>query len=275
MRQARVQNTIRISVAAILVPLFIVPFYVLVVLATNPASFSVRKGDAFAPHLYLDNFTEAWKTAHLGTALTNSAIITACALVLLIASASAAAYIISRWRNRFTSAVYWVFLCSMMIPPIINTVPLYSVMKSINAINSYWGMVLLMCCNCLPFTLFLYTSFLRSVPQEFDEAARIDGCNNLQTFTQVIFPLLLPVTGTAVILQSVSIWNNYNQAVFFLQSRDMLTMPLAISMFYQTYGAKWNLMAAASFICMVPMLVLFLVFQKNFVSGLATGGLKT
>lgn len=252
----------------------ILPFYALIVTAFNPADHSILNGDPFLPSLYLDNFAAAWETSHLGSALLNSVIITAGSLILLVFTAANAGYGISRFPTKWTKLVYVLFLLSMMIPPIVNTVPLYVLMQKINGVNTLWAMTLLCAANSLPLTTFLYTTFIRAIPREFEEAAIIDGCTWFSAFWRIIFPQLKPVTATAVIMNAVSIWNNYSQSVFFLQKRDVHTIPIAISIFFQTYGAKWNLMAAATIIGMIPALAVFLLFQKSFVKGITAGGIK-
>jgi hypothetical protein len=163
---------------------------------------------------------------------------------------------------------------SMMVPGIINTVPLYIIMRKINGINSHWAMMLLLACQCLPFSVFLYEGFIRSMNQSVEEAAVIDGCTKFSAFWRVTFPLLKPITATVVIMQGVGIWNNYAQAVFFLQNQNYHTLPLAISTFFQTYGADYNLLAAGAIIGLAPVVLVFILFQKQFVKGLSSGAVK-
>lgn len=250
------------------------PFYALVTVGTNPPDFSVLNGDAFAPALYFDNYKEAWEVSHLGSAMLNSILITCGSMLILLFVSANAAYAISRFPNKLNRAVYTVFMLGMMIPPIVNTVPLYTVMQRIGGINTRWAMILLMAANCMPLTTFLYVGFIRAIPRQFEEAAILDGCSWYGAFWRVIFPQLKPVTATAIIMNGVSIWNNYGQAIFFLQKREVHTIPISISIFYQTYGAKWHLMAAAAIIGMIPALIVFLLFQKSFIKGLSSGGIK-
>lgn len=252
----------------------ILPFYAIVVTAFNPPDFSILNGDLFLPNFYLSNFSEAWKISHLGIALINSIVITTASLLLLILVSANAGYTISRFSTRWNRLIYLLFLLSMMVPPIINTVPLYVLMQKINGLNTLWAMVLLCAANATPLTTFLYTTFIRAISREFEKAAIIDGCTWFSSFWYIIFPQLKPVTATAIIMNAVSIWNNYSQAVFFLQNRRVHTIPLAISIFFQTYGAKWNLMAAATILGMLPALTIFLIFQKSFIKGIVTGGIK-
>jgi raffinose/stachyose/melibiose transport system permease protein len=247
-----------------------VPFYFLIVMAlSTPKWFNV-----LVPEFHFANFADAWTKSHLGSAMLNSVIITVFTVILVILLASSAGYAFARFKNKFHKITYNAFLFSMLIPAIINTVPVYILMRQIGGINTYWAMVLLLATGSLPFAIFLYTSFIEGLGREMEESAYIDGCTKFMAFWRIIFPLLKPVTSAVVILNAVSIWNNYGTSVFFLQKQAMRTVPLAISSFVQTYGANWNLMAAAALIGLLPAVGVFLAFQKYFIKGITTGAVK-
>ena len=183
-------------------------------------------------------------------------------------------YAAARVRSRWNRAVFHVMVLSMMVPGIINTVPLYIIMRKINGINSHWAMMLLLACQCLPFSVFLYEGFIRSMNQSVEEAAVIDGCTKFSAFWRVTFPLLKPITATVVIMQGVGIWNNYAQAVFFLQNQNYHTLPLAISTFFSNLRRGLYLLAAGAIIGLAPVVLVFILFQKQFVKGLSSGAVK-
>lgn len=253
--------------------IYIVPLYALVVLALGGPERN-GLGDLLAPAPRLANFASAWSKSGIALALANSAIITAGAAAILILFSSMAGYAISRFPTLFNRSLFAILLGCMMIPGIVNTVPLYSLLISIGGINSRWAMMLVLSCNALPFAVFLYAGFVKTVPKEIEEAAVIDGCSPARAFFSVTLPLLAPVTATIAIIDGVGFWNNYGQAVFLLQRRELRTIPLAISLFFQQYGARWNLVAAAALIGVAPVVALFLAFQKTFVKGLSAGALK-
>ena len=259
-----------IFVTALLMILALIPFYSLLVTAFS----SQKWTNVLYPEFYFKNFSAAWDSSHLGRAMVNSLILTIFSMMLLVVCAATAGYAFARNKDRFHKVTFNVFLFSMLFPTIIITVPLYTLMKQIHGINTYWAMILLLASGALPFSIFLYESFIRGMPTEIEEAAYIDGCDKYRTFWYIIFPLLKPVTSSVVILNAVGIWNNYGTTVFFLQKQEMQTVPLAIASFQQTYGANWNLMAAAALIGMLPPVVVFLSFQKYFIKGIAAGSVK-
>lgn len=252
----------------------LVPFYVLLLIALNSPSRSLADRLFYLPELHARNFADAWRLSSMGTAIMNSTVITAGAVAIVVLVAGSAGYAIARFPTRFHRAVLSSFLFCMMIPPIINTVPLYTLMRSIGGINTRWAMILVCGANALPFSVFLYSSFIRSLSREIEEAAIVDGCTWFSAYWKVTFPLMKPVTSAVVIISGLGIWNNYAQAVFFLQKQSARTIPLAVAMFFQQYGARWNLMAAAAAIGMAPAVVMFLIFQRYFIKGLAAGAVK-
>lgn len=254
--------------------LSLIPFYVLFFLSVTDPSVSFADKVFLIPQFYFQNYIDAWKTSKIGLAILNSLIITGGTVIVVAALASMAGYTIARFRSRFNAAVLNILLVCMMIPGIINTVPLYTLMRQINGINTRWAMILVCATNALPFAVFLYTNFIMSLPKEIEESALIDGCNYFTAYFRVTFPLLKPVTSAVVIITGQAVWNNYGQAVFFLQEQSVRTVPIAVSMFFQQYGAKWNLMAAASVIGVLPIVITFLIFQKYFIKGIAAGSLK-
>lgn len=266
--------TVKYAIAGMMVLISIIPFYVLLYLSLNTPAASIFEGLFLVPDFYFGNFAEAWAGSRLGRSMVNSVIITFGAVALVVFVASSAGYSIARFRHKGNKAIFNTLLACLMIPAIIITVPLYTLMKSIGGINTHWAMILLTAANALPLSVFLYTSFIRSLPKEVEESAVIDGCTYFTAFWRVTFHFLRPVTSAVIILTGLGIWNNYGQAVFFLQSQDMRTVPLAVSMFFQTYGAKWNLMAAAALIGLAPAVLAFLVFQRYFIKGITAGALK-
>jgi len=250
-----------------------IPFYLLILLALKHPEGGLSS-ISLLPDFHLSNLVLAWKKSSLGAAIVNNFIMTIGGVMLLVFLSSMAGFSISRVKSKLNRTIFSILLVCMMIPGIINTVPLYTLLIRLKGINTYWSMICVMATNALPFSVFLYTSFIRAIPNSLEESAVIDGCSFFTAFWYVTFPLIGPVTASVVILQGLGMWNNYAQAVFFLQDKAHRNIPLAVSLFFQQYGADWTLMAAAALIGLVPAVVLFLVFQRYFVSGITTGAIK-
>lgn len=169
------QKVLNSSVTVLLALIALIPFYFLLVTALSTPTWQ----NILFPEFHFQNFFAAWKNSQLGTALINSLIITFFSLLLIVITSGCAGYAIARVKNIFHKIVFNAFLFSMMVPAIINTVPLYILMRRINGINTHWAMVLLLTTGALPFATFLYTSFIETMSQEVEESAFIDGCSRL------------------------------------------------------------------------------------------------
>lgn len=252
----------------------LIPFYILVTTALKP------KGDFSSKWLLptdisWSNFAESWKTANLGTALTNTTIITFFAALLLILLGSMAAYPLARRQTRLNKFVFALFISIMVIPPLTALVPLYQLVVNIGMMNTRTVAVLNNVASFMPLTIFLYTGFIRStIPKELEEAARIDGASTLGIFYRIVFPLLKPITATVLIISCVYIWNDFQFAIFFLQADEVKTMTVALSSFFGENTNNLNLVGAGAILAMLPMTILFLFLQKFFIQGLASGAVK-
>lgn len=270
-KKANVTLTI---IAVIITLLHLIPFYILITTSLK-ANNDFSSKWVFPSDLRLENFTEAWSQASLGTAFFNTIVITAAAAVLLIFFGSMAAYPLARLNTKLNKFIYFFFIGIMIIPPLTALVPLYQLVVDIGMMNTRTVAVLNNLAAFLPLTIFLYAGFIRStVPKELEEAARMDGANTLMVFFRIVFPLLKPITATVLIISCVFIWNDYQFAIFFLQDESVQTLTVALAGFFGQNQGNLNLVASAALMSMLPMTLLFLFLQKYFVAGLSSGSVK-
>jgi len=275
MKEGKAARAFRILVLLLICAMCVIPFYALLVLSLNAPSRVFYEGNIFLPTFTWPNYADAWAKSRIGLAMVNSGLITAGALSLTVLLGGMAGYAIARRNTLLNKAIFSLLIGCMMIPGIINTVPLYTLMRRLGAVNTLWGMVFVCATLSMPSAVFIYTTFVRALPRELDEAAEVDGCTGFHAFWKIIFPVLKPATASFIILNGFGIWNNYAQAVFFLQSRDKQNIPQALSVFFQQFGgAKWHLMSATAVIAIVPVVIIFLVFQRQFIEGLTEGAVK-
>lgn len=264
-----------LSIIASLIALFhLVPFYILITTSLK------AKGDftskwIFPDYFTVENFIQAWNMANLGNAFINTGVITFFSALLLIFFGSMAAYALARRQTKLNKFVYMLFIAIMVIPPLTALVPLYQLVVDIGMMNTHEIAIFNNVAAYLPLAIFLYAGFIRStVPKELEEAAKIDGANTLVIFFKIVFPLLKPVTASILIISSVYIWNDYQFAIFFLQAEEVKTLTVALAGFFGQNANNLNLVAAAAIMAVAPMAILFLLLQKHFVKGLASGSVK-
>jgi raffinose/stachyose/melibiose transport system permease protein len=248
------------------------PVYVLINLAVRaPSEVTSPIRPTTSPTL--DNFVGAWTQGHLGGALVNSALITAGSVIVIIGISSLAAYPLARVTARWSRGLFLLIMLGLVLPFQLAALPLYQTMRDIGLLGTAWSLILFYSGLQVPFTTFLYVGFLRAMPRDFEDAALIDGCTQLRAFWHVVLPMLKPVTVTALVLNAVSVWNDFFTPLLYLSGSAQQTMPVAIAGFVGQYITDWNLIFAALVISIVPILLVYFVLQRSIIHGFA-GGLR-
>ena len=248
------------------------PVYVLVNLAIRPAA------DTSSPirpttRPTLDSFTQAWQEGGLGGALVNSVLVTALSVLVVLAVSSLAAYPIARATAKWSRGMFLLIMLGLILPFQLAALPLYQTMRDLGLLGSVWALVLFYSGLQVPFTTFLYIGFMRALPRDFEDAAAIDGCRPLEVFRYVVFPMLKPITVTALVLNAISVWNDFFTPLLYLSGSDQQTVPVALAGFVGQFVSDWNLIFAALVISIVPILAVYFALQRSIINGFA-GGLK-
>jgi raffinose/stachyose/melibiose transport system permease protein len=271
MRSKKYRLTFILSLVICLI--HILPFYILV--TTSFKAMDDLSSKWILPgYFYFDNFINAWENARLSTAFKNNMIVTWFSISFIVILGSIAAYPLSRRQTRWNKFVYMLFVSALIVPPLTSLVPLYKFVVDLGGMNQYWGIILLHITFHLPMTIFLYTGFIGTIPRELDEAAMIDGAGQFGLFYRIILPLLVPITATVIILHGVSIWNDFQFSLFFLQKPELRTVTVALSSFFAEDSNKIGWVAAGSFMGALPMTILYLFLQRYFITGLSAGAVK-
>ena len=215
-------------------------------------------------------------------ALGTSVLITVISLVLLAVTGGMAAWVISRNnKKKWATAIYMVFIASMIIPFQVVMLPLISTFRDvgkfigISMLQSIPGIVFAYCGFGGAMTVFILTGFIKGIPYELEEAASIDGCSPEGTFFKIIFPLLKPVIVTVTILNGMWIWNDYLLPSLMLgQNGKVKTLPVAVQAFVGSYVKQWDLILTAALLAIIPMIIIFLFAQKQIMTGMVEGAVK-
>jgi raffinose/stachyose/melibiose transport system permease protein len=250
---------------------FLFPVYALVTLAFKDPGQIANAPLSPPDPPSLDNFGNAWQSAGLGSALLNSTLITVASVVVLIVLGSLAAYFLARRAGRLGYGLYILFLVGIILPFQLGMIPLYRLVDSLGLLGTYQGMILFYTGIQLPFTVFLYTGFIRSLPADYTNAALIDGASHLQAFVHVIFPLLRPITGTVLILNAVQIWNDFFTPLLYLGGSGRETVPVRVFAFVNEYTSDYGLVAAGLVLAALPILIVFLLLQRYVIRGFSSG----
>lgn len=259
------------AMLALVAALQLIPFYVTITTATK------ARTDLSSQWLFplsgftWENFQTAVDEGNILRAIGNSALITVSATTLVCVLGVLAAYPLARRRTRLNAIVLALNVGLLMIPPLSILVPLYSFVNQIGGLNTYWAPVLVLAAGQLPLAVFLYTSFMRSLPVSIEEAASLDGAGKLRTLGQVVVPMLKPVTATVVILTSVNVWNEFALSGYLLTSPDRQTIAPATATFFAAQSSNLGAAAASALLAVVPIFVAYLFLQRYFISGMVAG----
>jgi raffinose/stachyose/melibiose transport system permease protein len=205
-------------------------------------------------------------------AFTNSMLLTAFGVTGVVLLCSMAAYIIDRRPGRISKVANFMVLVGLMIPPAI--VPTILLMQYLQIYGTFPGLILIEIAFNASFTVMIFRSFVTSIPRELDEAAIIDGAGPIRLYFSVIFPLLKPVTVTAIILNSVFIFNDFTNPLYFMNGPGSETIQLTLYNFTSMYQTNFNLLFMNILLITIPMVVLFAIFNKRIVAGMTAGAIK-
>ena len=205
----------------------------------------------------------------LGGFIFNSFLVSLFSVILIVIIAGMAAYVLARIDFRINRYVYLLIVAGFAIPPAAVLVPLYVTVSNLGLLNSIYGVVMPLTAFGFPFTVILFYAFFLDFPKEVEEAATIDGCSKMQIFFRIIIPLSGPAIASAAIFQTVWIWNEFLLALIMLTSDEVKTLPLGLMKLRGEWSSDWPSIMAGLTIAILPVLIVFLIFQKYFVRSLA------
>jgi multiple sugar transport system permease protein len=266
-----VRWTVRLVLYAVVALIFVLPLWSM--FATAFSATAPKLGEVFLwPRgLSWQNMSTAWRLG-MGRGLANSLIIEAFGLVLQIAVSAFAAYALARKRFRGASAVLLAILATMMMPEEVIGIPLYLVVGRMNLLDTYPGLILPIVGWALP--IYVLTGFMKRIPLELEEAARVDGAGDLRIFFNLIIPLSLPALGTCAVFGFLMIWDQYLLPLLIVHSPEMNTLTLVVTGLQASQEQGEGVRLAAAVVLMLPSILIYLGLQRLFERGLLSGSVK-
>lgn len=272
-------KTLRVIVFVVLLAftcMWFFPFAWMVVMSlrTTPEIYANPYGLPFPPHF--DKFVSAFLDFGYGTYFQNSLLVTTCALVMNILVASMAAYGFARSRYKFAlrEPVFLLIFIAIMFPPQIILLSLFQVMVTYGLYNTLTSLILVYAATSLPLSIYLLRSFFAQIPQEIEDAARIDGCSDWGAFWRVMLPIAKPALTVVTILNTISFWNEFLFAVTFITKQTSRTLPLAVMFFMGETYQDVGMLATGIVIASFPIIILYVIFSEQFIKGMTAGAIK-
>lgn len=222
----------------------------------------------------LDNLRKAWEGARFNTYFVNSVIISTAAVISMVTVSSLAGYALAQLRFDGKRVLMLLFLLGLTIPVTAIIIPLYLTMRDFRLIESQASVVVGHVALGVPIFTFIMRGFFKRLPRELDDAARVDGCSEIRVFWSVMLPLAKPGLLTVALLEFLWSWNGLLLPLVFLTVDERRTLPVGLLLFQGRFSVDWGLMSAGVLLMSLPIVLLFLLFQRNFVAGLTSGSSK-
>jgi raffinose/stachyose/melibiose transport system permease protein len=263
-----------LALAAIAV-IWVAPF-VFILFTSLKTNADVMATGAFTPPLApaWENYAGAWRRGRFDTTFVNSAIITTVKVPLGLMISALAAYALARITIPFGKALFLLVVFGTMIPFQVMLAPIFTLVNGFGLIDTYPGVILPYLAFGVPYQVFILHGFFKAVPKELTEAALIDGASHWTIFRRIYLPITLPVLAALLILDFVATWNEFPMALVLLQDREMWTLPLGLMSFQGQFSRDYGQLNSAIVMTVLPAVVVYLIFQRYFVSGLTSGAVK-
>jgi multiple sugar transport system permease protein len=254
--------------------LSIFPYWLVLLTSFKPAN-QIFSGEPWSfPSIFtLDNYNVVLTQYAFPAYIAHTLIYAAFSTIGQLIFSTIAAYAFARMRFPGRDTLFWLYLATMMVPNIVTLIPMFILMKQFGWINTYYALIIPSVLGS-PYGIFLMRQFFRTIPEDLESSARIEGANTLQILSQVILPLSRPILATLAIITFVQAWNDFLWPLIITYSDDLRVLSVGVTSFQSMHGAQWNLMMAATFIILGPLLVLFFVFQKQIVRSIHLSGFK-
>lgn len=258
----------------IVAAIFICPYLFAIFASFKPLSGVLGERPWIPPKsLSTTNFTQVLFDQHFSTYLLNTLVVTVILTVGQVVFSMLAAYAFARMHFPGRDALFWVYLATLMVPGAVTMIPLYVIMDNIHLLNTYWALFLPYVLG-VPYMIFLMRQYLLTIPEELIEAARIDGCNEIRILWTMIVPLSRPILITGSLIAFVFGWNNFLWPLIATNSTALRVNTVGIADLQSNFGTQWNLVLAGSLLALIPMVILFMIFQKQIVRSISLGGVS-
>jgi len=220
------------------------------------------------------NYSQAWDVGNFATTMANSGFLVACTVLGVLLLGGMAAYSLAKLDLVGAGALMLLLLVISSLPIHLFLVPLFVLWRELGLLNSFFGLIIIYIALNAPLAIFLLRSYMIQLPRDFEDAARVDGAGEWQIFARIVVPLSWPGFLTVGLVTALAVWNEFLLATVFLQDEDKFTVVTSYQNFATRFSRDWSLTSAAAVMMIVPILAIFLTFQRRFIEGMTQGGMK-
>lgn len=273
MNKRKMNETLLYVSLCIIALIFILPVVWVIICSFKNTSELYKWPPTMIPkHPTFSNYIIAFKKGNFGLYFLNSTFVAVVATIITVIINTMAGYAFAKYSFKGNTFLLIAFISTLMIPLEVIMIPIFGVVKHVGLYNNIWGLIIP--ASATPTGLFIMRQYLLSVPDELLEASRIDGSSEWHTFWSIIVPISKPAMSVLAIFSFMWRWNDFLWPLILISNPKKYTIQLAISNFMGEYNVDWNSLLAMSVVSMIPVLIIFLIFQKQFVQGMVTSGMK-
>lgn len=268
------ESTLRYLLLSLGALVMLLPFLYMVSTSFKPHAFVLELPPRFIPsEPTLENYARALTANHFGRYFFNSAFVATTSTITTIVLSAMLAYAFARWDFPGRSVLFYTMLGTMMVPALVLIIPQFVLAKNLHLLNSLSGLIVVYSAGTA-FNMFLLRGFFEEIPQELFDAALIDGAGSFATFWRVALPLARPALAAVAIFSFLGAWDEFTWALTAINDDQLYTLPIALRLFQQQHGTEWGLVFAASVITVLPTIIVFVIFQRQFIKGVMSGAVK-
>ncbi len=275
MKASQTLNRTLLVVFSIAALLFLIPVFILMVTSVRSDPDFLTRGVFSFPHSFrLQNFSDAWDIGAFAITYKNSALITLVKVPLGLLISALAAYPLAKMKFPLDNAIFIFFVAGLAVPIHVALLPLFIIERNIGLLGSLWALLPPYIAFGLPFQIFVLRGFMKLIPSEIIEAAKVDGAGDVFIFIRLMIPLTAPAIATLAIIDAVATWNEFLIALVLLPDAGTRTLPLGLLNFFTQFSGSYTKLSAGLVIAIVPLLIVYIFLQRYLVSGLAGGAVK-
>ena len=255
--------------------LVLYPIWTMLVNSVKPQREIFRDPFGLPDSITWSGYEKVWVEGNFAVYFRNSILVTVASILLILFLGSLASFALAYWRSRFSNLIYLFFVAGLMVPIRLGTINIFQTIIALNLNGSLLSLIPVYIAMGLPIAVFVLTAFIRSIPSELVEAARVDGASKWRTYLSLIMPLIRPALATVAIFNLIPIWNDLWFPLIFLRGSDEYrTVTLGVSLLFGQYQTNWTNILSTLSLSAVPLLVLYLLMSKQFIKGLTAGAVK-
>ena len=270
-RFARISTYLILTIWSLIV---LFPIWTLIVNSFKPQKDIFRDPFGFPKNFTLGGYQAAWSTGRFDLYFYNTLFVTIISLTLILVVGSMAAYALAKWNSWVTKFLYVFFIAGLMIPIRLGTIDLVRLIKALNLQDTLWSLIPVYIAMGMPIATFVLTAFIRELPREMFDAAKVDGASEWQIYTKIVVPLMRPALATVAIFNMIKIWNDFWFPLVFIRSEESRTVALGVSLLFGQYRTDWTRALSVLSLAAAPLLILYILLSREFIKGLTAGAVK-